>query len=128
MKLNLQSCLILLFLLVAAAISAMAAGTPYREDAIDVSPTETYTYNRNFKVFKLVSVEAFNAASATGTVTISRVTDDRTNTVGTITLSSNAGIYRETNTVYLFKGDQLVFTASAPETSVEIEITGDLLP
>jgi len=125
MKLNLQSCLILLFLLTALATQAPAF-TPYREDAVDVSPTATYTYNRNFKVFKLVSVEAFNAGSATGTVTIARVSDGRTNTVGSITLSSNAGIHRETNTVYMFKGDQLTFTTSAPETSCEIEITGEL--
>jgi len=47
--------------------------------------------------------------------------------VASIAISSNAGISRETNTVYLFKGDQLLFTMT-PLTNVAIEITGELYP
>jgi hypothetical protein len=58
---------------------------------------------------------------------VSRVRSGRTNTIATVAIASSAGIARETNTVYIFKGDQLKFTMT-PLTNVSIEITGELLP
>lgn len=112
----------------AMAVAVLAAETPVAEVvAVGNSGAATWTNTRAYVALKLASIEAFGAGSATGTCVVSRVRGTRTNTVGSIDITSNAGIYRETNTVYFFPGDKLVF-AMTPATNVAIEITGELLP
>ncbi len=87
----------------------------------------TWTNPWDYYAFRPVSVEAFQAGAATGTCTVTRIRAGRTNTVATVSIASNAGVSYITNTIYLFKGDQLVFTTS-PSTNVVLEVTGEQLP
>lgn len=114
-------------------IAAIAlAATPFTETVTMNATTGTGSYinNRNYDTVKLVSIEVFQSLCATSTVTVARVRAGRTNTVATIALSSGAGIHRETNTIYLFKGDVLNFANVVPadvSATAVAEITGDLL-
>jgi|GEM_PF-2552366 len=119
--------------LVVAGLSAIAilatAGTPSTETVTLGTTTGTgaYTNARDYVAVKLVSIEVFNSLASSSTVTVARVRSGRTNTVGSIALSSGAGIHRETNTIYLFKGDVLNF-ANSTATGAVAEITGVLEP
>lgn len=116
-----------ILILAAGLVAGVASAvTPFASTVTINNTSGTYTNTRDYYAEKLVSVEAFNASATTGTVTITRIRDGRTNTVGSITLSSGAGIYRETNTTWLFKGDVLRMTHSAGATGSVIEITGEL--
>jgi len=113
---------------VLAGLDVAHAQTPVTEAVtVPIAGTATWTNARDYYALKLVSIEAFAAGAASSTCAVSRVRSGRTNTVASIAISSNAGISRETNTVYLFKGDQLLFTMT-PLTNVAIEITGELYP
>mgnify|MGYP001217484193 CR=1 FL=1 len=103
------------------------AQSPFAAE-VDLRVTNQYRVNRDYFQERLLSVEAFQASAATGTLTIARVRAGRTNTVGTITLASSHGIYRTTNTVWLFRGDILKFTHSGGATSSVVEIVGELSP
>ena len=89
--------------------------------------TGSYTNTRNYVTMQLVNLEIFQSLNATSTVTVARVRSGRTNTVAAIALTGGAGIYRETNTIYLFKGDVLHF-ANSVVTGAVAEITVNLHP
>lgn len=109
-------------------LMAFAETTPSADSGtIDSTGTETYDYDVNYYALKLKSIEIFNAAVASSTCTVTRVRSGRTNTVATITIASGAGVHRETNDVYFFKGDDLVFTMD-PLTNAEFEIVGEQMP
>jgi nanoRNase/pAp phosphatase (c-di-AMP/oligoRNAs hydrolase) len=105
------------------------ASTPVAETVTLGTTTGTgnYTHSRDYVSLKLVSIEVFNSADLTSTCTVTRVRSGRTNTVAAIALSDGAGIHRETNTIYLFKGDVLNF-ANSTATGAVAEITGVLEP
>jgi len=91
--------------------------------------TGSYTNTRNYATLQLVSIEVFNSLDATSTCTVTRVRSGRTNTVAAIALTGGAGIYRDTNTTYLFKGDVLNFAnVNETGTGAVVEITGNLHP
>jgi len=105
-----------------------AATTPVAESVtVGTNGVATWTNARDYVAFNLVSIEAFQAGSADSTCTVTRVRSGRTNTVGSVVISSSAGTYNETNTIYFFPDDTLTFTMD-PLTNCEFEITGKLLP
>jgi len=116
-------------LLLIAAAAIVLAATPFTETVTLGTTTGTgaYTNARDYVAVKLVTIEVFNSLASSSTVTVSRVRSGRTNTVGSIALNSGAGIHRETNTIYLFKGDVLNF-ANSTATGAVAEITGVLEP
>jgi hypothetical protein len=105
------------------------AGTPSTETVTlgTTTGTAAFTNTRDYVAAKLVSIEFFNSADVVSTCTVTRVRSGRTNTVGSVALSDGAGIHRETNTIYLFKGDVLNF-ANSTATGAVAELTFELLP
>lgn len=104
---------------------AAKAATPLFH-TLNTATGSTLTIDQDYKSEQLVSIEAFSANATTGTITITRIRGTRTNQVGAITLSSSAGIYRDTNSVWLKNGDQLVHTHSAGATNAMIEIVTEI--
>ena len=121
------SAILLGALLALIPIAAIKAATPFSVP-INLNVTNAYEVGRDYSAEKLLSIEAFQASAATGTLTITRIHDTRTNTVGTITLASSVGLYRQniTNTLWLFRGDRLKFTYSGGATSSLLEVVGEL--
>jgi hypothetical protein len=120
-------------LLVVGLASVLIAANPLAEAVTlnAITGTGSYTNTRNYTTMQLVNLEVFQSLCATSTVTCTRVRSGRTNTVAAIALSSGAGIYRETNTVYLFKGDVLHFANVVPNdvsATAVVEITVNLQP
>lgn len=120
---------VLVGLLSAICLVSVFAANPLAETVTLGATTGTgsYTNERNYATMQLVSLEVFQSLSATSTVTVTRVRSGRTNTVAAIALSDGAGIYRDTNTTYLFKGDVLHF-ANSTATGAVAEITTTLHP
>jgi len=116
-------------LLLAAVCGVIYAANPLAETVTlgTTTGTAAYTNARNYATMQLVSIEVFQSLDATSTVTVTRVRSGRTNTVAAIALTAGAGIYRETNTTYLFKGDVLNF-ANSTATGAVSEITVTLHP
>jgi hypothetical protein len=108
-----------------ALLAQAEAATPFTED-VNLAATNAYQVTRDYQAEKLLTVEAFGANATTGTVAFVRIREDRTNAVGSITLAGGAGVWRATNTVWLFRGDRLEFKHNAGATSSVVEITGEL--
>ncbi|HMO03903.1 MAG TPA: hypothetical protein PKC67_02550 [Kiritimatiellia bacterium] len=110
-----------------AALAPAKAETPYTTK-LDTRTTNEYRVTRDYASEKPLIIEAYQASAATGTITIARIREDRTNTMGSITLSGSAGVWRQTNAipVWLFRGDRLRFIYSGGATSSVNDITGDL--
>lgn len=128
-RLSLNARCLTLYALMFCAAAAIAAITPFTETVTlgTTTGTGSYTNARDYSAVKLVSIEVFNSLDSTSTVTVSRVRSGRTNTVAAIALADGAGVHRETNTIYLFKGDVLNF-ANSTATGAVAEITGELMP
>ena len=116
-------------LLLAAVCGVIYAANPLAETVTlgTTTGTGSYTNTRNYVTMQLVNLEIFQSLNATSTVTVTRVRSGRTNTVAAIALTGGAGIYRDTNTTYLFKGDVLHF-ANSVATGAVAEITVNLHP
>lgn len=116
-------------MLVAIAISAVPvrAESPFTTK-LDTRMTNEYRVTRDYSAEKPLIIEAYQASAATGTITIVRIREDRTNTMGSITLSGSSGVWRQTNAIptWLFRGDRLRFIHSGGATSSVNDITGDL--
>jgi hypothetical protein len=98
-----------------------------RRDALLVeSNNATWLNTYGFQAQRLLTIEAFNANSATGTVTLSRISGTQTNTLGTITLAANAGLYTEASAIWLQPGDQIKAVLSNLATNCFLEITKEL--
>ena len=95
-----------------AANVAVASELPVCDPISLTAGAGAYTNTRDYYAERLISVEVFGIQASTNGATgvVSRVRSGRTNTVGSIVISSGAGIYRETNTTYLFKGDVLRYS------------------
>lgn len=109
----------------AAAVTAEIAVNVCRASELPICDTSaltagagSYTNTRDYYAERLVSVEVFGIQASTNGATgvVSRVRSGRTNTVGSIVISSGAGIYRETNTTYLFRGDVLRYSGFGTNT------------
>ncbi len=94
-------------------------------DAINVITAANWTNALAGSPLKLVLFEAFNANAPTGTVTFTRISDTRTNSIGTITLASSAGRLNVATDVYVFPGDQVRAVLSGGATNIDLEFTGE---
>ena len=118
--------MILAGILILCAIGvSVQAGTPFTK-SVTVTSTGSYTNSRDYAAEKILNIDVFGSTAASDTVTVTRVRSARTNTVATITVTSGAGNWSNTNSVqrWNFKGDVFNFTSTAGSNST-IEITGE---
>jgi len=116
-------------ILMATLIGVAMAEVPFLKTLTIADTSGSITNTRNYKAEQLLYVEVFDADAATGTVTITKVRNSRTNTVGTITLADNYGRYTHDNSVtpiWFFKGDVMTFTHSGGATASTVEVVGAL--
>lgn len=75
-------------------------------------------------VAKVVQVNVTGSAVAAGTVILSRVSADSatTNDLITVTCSSGAVTYNETNSVYLFAGDKILRGGTATNGTCRVVV------
>lgn len=124
---------IAMFALVVLAIASFAiAGTWYSRSTVSLAVTTgaaTWTNATMYSSIALKRIWIYNGLAADNTVTVTRVTSDSpvtTQTVGTITVASNAGNQSTFTAAYLRNGDKLVFasqTATGSTAMVEYEIS-----
>lgn len=125
---NLKELIVLAVVLIIAIFASVTlAGTPKADTATISAGGWSWTNTEEYAAVKLISLEAFGMQPADSTQTVKRIRDGRTNTVGSIVGATGAGIYRETNTVYLFKGDVLVGSGAGTNAGT-VEVVGEELP
>lgn len=80
---------------------------------------------RNIGVAKVEQINVTGSAVASGTVIISKVTDNgaTTNAYTTVTCSSGAVTYTETNTVFLAAGDVLLRSGTATNGTCKVVVS-----
>ena len=95
-----------------------------RTDALNIVTAGIWTNPVAGSPLKVLLVQAYNANAPTGTVTLTRLAGNRTNSVGAITLSAGAGLLSVTGDIYVEQGDRLRAVLSGGATNVDLEITG----
>lgn len=108
--------------LVIALPPAKASDTPVFDS---LTIPGTWTNSDAYTGLTLDRIEVFSANATTGTVTVTRIRDTRTNTVCSITLAASAGSFvpASTNAVRLKPADKLVFALSGGATNAQGEVT-----
>jgi hypothetical protein len=105
-------------------VLAAAAAVPVSEQVTLGASTGTAvsTNAADYAVKQLVYLQFTGGSNPTNVVTVSRIHNSVTTTVGSVTLSSGAGTFYATNApVYRFKGDIYSFSSqTATGTTCEI--------
>ena len=113
-------------LLIVVLFAGVSFGVVPVTDVLSVVTNATWTNANTESPQKLIGIEAFNANATTGTVTITRISGTRTNSVGSITLSAGAGTMTPANTIWLEVGDQITAVMSGGATTADLEIVKEL--
>ncbi len=101
----------MIVLILSLAVCALAL-TPVRKTITLSGGSGSWTNDANYKVYKLKVVQFNGGLPAAATPNVKHVAGTVTNTVGTVTLSSGAGTFANTNTTYVFNGDMLLIDGS----------------
>jgi hypothetical protein len=108
------------------ACGAALAMTPMREPITLTAGSGTYTNTRDFQVVKPIRFEVYDTQPAVNTQTVSHITGNHTNSIGTIVTSGGAGSLVVTQTLYLFKGDMVEIGGST--NAGDGYLIGEVLP
>lgn len=109
MKKQFKFSLIALLLVIVCIASVAVAVTPSRDSVTLVLGAGGSTNTEDYVVKKLIRVDVSGVQPASVTGTISWVSDNLTNQIGTVICTSGAGTYYETQAVHVFKSGKLVF-------------------
>ena len=100
--------------LVAAIVSVAAlafAGTPFQQSVTVNDGLGSWTLDRDYAAFRITHVLSSGLSTQTNTIQLVQADGAITNTLGTI-LCASSKIYLATNTIWLFKGDQIQITGT----------------